>query len=183
MKEVMEQAAYLSDLKKHLKSPGAQAADGEAGALETQLEMQVEGRRKLLEKQQTANTLSDADRKKHRLVIRFLEECRRDLAVGAGNSGEDKYGYIKEKYNAQVADMKRMTEEVQGELHSLFVFVEEAFGQGNEMLVLVTDLTVDGASAQFIAAFGSPDYGRHSKELMLNERRDSIQEEIAALGL
>ena len=60
----------------------------------------------------------------------------------------------------------------------MFAFVQEAFGQGNEMLVLVTELTVNNASAQFIAAFGSEDYGRHNQELMLSERRDQILAQI-----
>ena len=79
--------------------------------------------------------------------------------------------------------MKQDTGRVQTELHSLFVFAEKAFGEGNEMLVLVTELTVDSEGAQFIAALGSEDYSRHSGELMLSERRDNIQEQIAALNL
>ena len=137
----------------------------------------------MLEKQQTANSLSDRDRRKHLQVIRFLEECRREISLHGDSTGEAAYALVKEKYNGLVAGMKEETGKVQARLHALFVFAEEAFGQGNEMLVLVTALTVDGASSQFIAAFGSADYSRHSQELMLSERRDHIQEQIAELKL
>ena len=82
---------------------------------------------------------------------------------------------------------------MQGELAALFGFVEEAFSQdgaggnlkisGNEMLILVTELTVDNASAQFIATFGSPEYQRHNQELMLSERSEDIKAQIAELNL
>ena len=62
-------------------------------------------------------------------------------------------------------------------------FVEEAFGQENEMLILLTELTGNSASARFIAGFGSPDYARFSEDMMLARRRDDLQERIAALEL
>lgn len=183
MKEVMEQAAFLGDLRPLLKGLGALASGDNAAPVSAQIGKQTEGRKKVLEKQQTANSLSDRDRRKHLQVIRFLEECRREISLHGDSTGEAAYALVKEKYNGLVAGMKEETGKVQARLHALFVFAEEAFGQGNEMLVLVTALTVDSASSQFIAAFGSADYSRHSQELMLSERRDHIQEQIAELKL
>jgi len=183
MKEVMEQAAFLADLKNPLKNLASLTDEGGVEPLLAQLDKLAEGRRKLLEKQQMANSLSEADRKRHRLVIRFLEACRRELSVSGAGTGNAAYGLLKEKYNGEVAGMKQDTGRTLEELHALFAFAEEAFGQGNEMLVLVTQLTVDDASSRFIASFGSADYDRHSREMMLTERRNSIQEQIAELKL
>ena len=61
--------------------------------------------------------------------------------------------------------------------------MENAFAEGNEMLILVTELTVNNDSARFISQFGSPAYERHNKELMLSERQNSLQDEIEALNL
>ncbi len=193
MREVMEDAAFLSDLKNPLKGIGAmvqEACPGSvpAGQVFSQLERQAEGRKKLLENLQSANSLSDADRKKHRRVIRFLEERRRELLAGESATGAEAYESLKEKYSALVARMKQETARVQDELHALFVFVEEAFAGrggavGNEMLILVTELTVDSAGAGFIAAFGSPDYKRYNEALMLTERSDDIKAQIAELKL
>jgi len=82
-----------------------------------------------------------------------------------------------------VADMKQATHKTGRELHHLFVFAERAFEQGNEMLILVTELTVGSASSQFIATFGCPDYQRHNQELMLTERQNDMQARIEALQL
>ncbi|MDE7248424.1 MAG: hypothetical protein K2N82_00760 [Lachnospiraceae bacterium] len=51
------------------------------------------------------------------------------------------------------------------------------------MLILVTELTVNNDSARFIGQFGCPAYDRHSKDLMLSERRNSLFDEITALDL
>lgn len=51
------------------------------------------------------------------------------------------------------------------------------------MLILVTELTVNNDSARFIGQFGCEAYQRHSNDLMLSERKNSLQEEIEALEL
>lgn len=188
MKDIMEQAAFLSDLKNPLKSIGSTAAEMRLEQVLSQLEKQAEGRKKLLENLQTANTLSDSDRKKHCSVIRFLEESRKELYTGEAEDGTAAYDFLKTRYTARVEKMKQRTAKVQQELHSLFSFAEEAFAakdgaSGNEMLILVTELTVNSYSARFIATFGSPDYKRHNEELMLTERSDDIRAQIAELDL
>ena len=68
-------------------------------------------------------------------------------------------------------------------LHHLFAFVEMVFEEGNEMLILITELTVNNYSAKFISMFGCEDYQKHNEALMLTERQSDLQEEIAALEL
>ncbi|MDE6673394.1 MAG: ATPase, partial [Acetatifactor sp.] len=87
---------------------------------------------------------------------------------GESGDGERAFALVKSRYESAVAAMKRETEQVQAKLHHLFAFAQEAFSEGNEMLILVTELTVSSAGAGFIAAFGSPDYQRYSQELMLS---------------
>ena len=172
------------------------------------LEKQMEARRKLLERLREANALSDEEKRKHNALLRFLEEAGRALRsgdtgtrdaksgdTGAENArredswggraegGQTAYALLKRKYQEKMEEVKTETRRTGEELHALFAFVEAAFGEGNEMLVLVTELTAGEASSRFIAAFGSPDYGRHSRELMLSERRGSIREEIEGLGI
>lgn len=183
MRAVMEQGAFLTDLRKGLKALEATEEESGPEALPAAMEKQAQGRKKLLENLQNANSLSDVERKKHRSVIRFLEEKRRELMAGEAAENETAYGYLKEKYGVLVARMKRETARVQEELHALFAFAEEAFDGGSEMLILVTELTVNTESARFIASFGSPDYSRHNEELMLGERGDDMKARIGELKL
>ena len=133
-----------------------------------------------------AGTLSGEDRKKSKKVLQFLEQSRKAVMAGeAGVSGggEKAFAPVRERYEAELSAMKRDTGRVQDELHNLFTFAQEAFAEGNEMLILVTQLTVSSAGAGFIAAFGSEDYQRFSQDLMLAQRQSQIQEQIAQLKL
>lgn len=181
IKEAMEQAEYLTELSAPLK--GIKAASEGAGAekIASQLEMQAEGRRRLIDTKQAAGSLSDADRKKYKRILAFLEESRKELNVSNAASGEEAFTLVKTKYDGELAALKRQTGETEEELHALFAFVEEAFGSGNEMLILMTELTVNVQSAQFIATFGSEDYKKHNSELMLSERNDDIMARIMEL--
>ena len=189
MKDVCDQAAYLSDVRAPLKAVKAAVengtGDGGAGVSQvlSLLDKQIEGRMKLLGSLQKAGSLSDADRIRHKKMITFLSEGKKALYTGDVQDGAAAFGLLKERFEMQVSRMRKETEKVKLELHSLFVFAEEAFAQGNEMLILVTELTVNAASAQFIASFGSPDYQKHNQELMLTERQDDIKAQIAELKL
>jgi hypothetical protein len=54
---------------------------------------------------------------------------------------------------------------------------------GNEMLILVTELTVNQNTARFIARFGCPAYQKYNQQMMLSERTRSLTEEIRELKL
>ncbi len=201
MREIMEQAAFLTDLRNSLKGIGSLAEqEGCSGArILERLEALSLGRKKLLESLQAAGALSDGDRRKHKNVIRFLQDAHRELrvqgvvqsdiqSIARGDTlgdadGRAAYGFLKERFQAKTAELKGETEKAQHRLHALFSFVEKAFGRGNEMLILLTELTGNGDSAGFIASFGSPDYTRLSEEMMLAQRRDSLQVRIAQLDL
>lgn len=183
MKDIMEQADFLADLLKVLKGIRDSSAGARVEQVIAQLDARTEGLKRRLESLQTANSLSAEERKRHRNVIYFLEEGKKDLYVSDVAEGEAAFGHLKEKYDHKVTKMKQVTQRVQGELHELFAFVEEAFGQENELLILVTELTVNSASARFLATFGSQDYQRHNKELMLSERKEDIRARIAELNL
>lgn len=189
MKEVMEASDYLSDLTAPLK--GIKAAveregkpnGGKGTDVVAMLEKQAQAREQALQAMQKANSLSNADRKRHRQVIFFLESAGKELYLGEEKTGEEAFRVVKNKFDKAVASMKEQTELVKRQLHFLFAFTEEAFAEGNEMLVLVTELTAGACSARFIARFGSEDYQKYQKELMLTERQNDMQEAIKNLDI
>ena len=66
-------------------------------------------------------------------------------------------------------------------LENSFAFCEMAFGEGQELLILVTELTADSHSAHFIARYGSEGYYRHNQALLVYERQQTILRELDAL--
>lgn len=184
MKEAVEQAAFLTELRNVLKGMAGLPQEGCSGAqFLARLEDLARGRRKLLDSLQSANSLSEEDRRKHRNILGFLQDGHRELRTRGIEGSQASYDFLKECFSEKTAGTKEETRRIQTRLHALFSFAEEAFGEGNEMLILLTELTGNSASARFIAAFGSPDYARLSEDMMLARRRDSLRERIAELDL
>ena len=65
----------------------------------------------------------------------------------------------------------------------MFRFCEEVFAEGQEMLILVTELTISYYAAKFIGRYGCPEYFAHNKELLFYERQQEILSEIEQLEL
>ena len=171
----------------------------QAGALEQEkllrrlLEEQTARLEKKLEGQQRAGSLSKSDRRREKRVIAFLQaEAKRCLleesdtnVINGGTEVSVTNGFagVEQRFNERVAAMKQETAEAGARLHNVFAFLEKVFPDGNEMLIFVTELTVNDYSARFIGMFGSEDYRRHNEKLMISERKNELQEEIAALSL
>ena len=66
-------------------------------------------------------------------------------------------------------------------LENTFAFCERAFGEGQELLILVTELTADSHSSHFISRYGSEGYYRHNKALLVYERQQTIPRELDGL--
>lgn len=179
MRENLEFSDYLAELMKVLKIIKTLHDRNESDAYAI-VEGQVQARYKLIEAMSAAGTLSDGDRKKNRAIIRFLEAREKELRL---EKSENPLAMLKAAFDNEVAAMKAENAKIQERLHNVFAFSEVAFMDGNEVLVLVTELTVNAYSSRFIGLYGSPDYARHNEDLMLHEREDTIMQEIDKLEL
>lgn len=191
MKENLEKSDYLTDLMKLLKIIRAlydkeaenNSPAGGVELLQGQIDRQAENRQKLIQSMTNAGTLSDEDKRRHRAVIRFLGTAAKQLRLGNPADAKEGFAMVKAAFDAEVARMKAENAKISARLHNLFAFSETAFMDGNEVLVLVTELTVNVYSARFIGLYGSADYQKHNEDLMLHERQDDILKEIEALEL
>ncbi len=186
MKENVENSDYLKELMGSLKAAGALLEKEETAGKEPLLaflEKQIEAGEKRLVSLEKANALSVQDKRKHRRILQFLTAMKKEAYTNGASTGQQAYGQIKEAYNQKVLEMKEESQRVRDMLHWLFFFVEKAFGEGNEMLVLVTELTVNTFGARFIGMFGSQDYQKYNSQMLLSERQADLKKEIAALEL
>lgn len=187
MKENLETSDYLTELMKLLKLIKSihdkNAENGKETDLTDLAQAQIQNRTKLMESMTNAGTLSNEDKRKHRAVIRFLEAREKALRIEKSEDAVQAFGMLKAAFDTEVVQMKEENAKIQTRLHNLFAFSEAAFMDGNEVVVLVTELTVNAYSARFIGLYGSEDYQKHNEDLMLSERQDDILQEIQSLEL
>ena len=63
-------------------------------------------------------------------------------------------------------------------LENAFTFMEEAFGEGQEMVVFITELTMDPDTSRFITENGCERYFKYNKTLLVGNRRAEILKEL-----
>lgn len=165
------------------KAAGKENIQTDADTLRSMLEEQANARKKQLELMQRAGNLSDGERRKGNRIIRFLRERGKALYLAENKNCQEAFLIIKEEFEKELSEMKQETMKIKDRLEQLFFFAENAFPEGNEMLILVTELTVNESSARFISRFGCEAYQKHNMRLMLSERQELLQEEIKELLL
>ncbi len=188
MREIVETSDYLSALMtplKAVKKAGEEQSPVSVteGAVYKMLEVQADARTKAMHNLEKANALSSSDRRQHKRIIAFLMEARKTLVSENQVSGGNPFTLVKQMFEHQVEDMKKSVTETGHHLHHLFTFAGKAFEDGNEMLVLVTELTVNTYSARYISMFGCEDYTHYNRLLMVSERQNNLKDDINRLNL
>lgn len=171
MKECVLHTDYLKELSAAIK--GYESVK-DAKELAEAMRKQAMLRGEQLQKKHRAMAVTEDEKRCQKYIIRFLSEQSIEILQNEG----DAFSYLKERFGALMNRMQEETKQVLSKLHHLFAFVEAAFADGNELLILVTQLTVNQYSAKFLARFGSEDYQRHQKELMISERESDMKQDI-----
>ncbi len=169
LKDIMLSAGDLKEMR-----PGLKAVKDSGDAKEA-LEKQISVRTTILENKAKSGALSKTEAQKHKRIRAFYQAMLESISENGADA-------VSTMYNAKISEMKNNTIVEQERIHSLFSFVGQAFGEeSNEMLITVTELTVHDGAASFFATFGSEDYNKYNKILMVTDRKDSLRQEILNL--
>lgn len=84
----------------------------------------------------------------------------------------------KSGFDKQCELRMRTIKKASSALENTFTFMEEAFGEGQEMIVFITELTMDPDASQFITENGCERYFKYNKTLLVGSRRASILKEL-----
>ena len=155
----------LRDVRAHV-AEGADASE--------ELSSRVVERQSQLEMQIAAGTITKAKRSVAERIIAELDECARTVAVDSFSAAETRYEKLVSSLAPQVRD-------VESRLACAFDFVERAFGDKQEMLVFVTELTSRADSAHYIAQHGSASYYRHNEDMILSDRQRELRRRVEEL--
>lgn len=119
----------------------------------------------------------------NRMAGKALEAILQVLVFQKPEEGSRAFSLIEKEFVKERDRLKKEVEGTKKQLSHVFAFLEKAFEQGREILIFVTELTVNRVSSSFLARYGSDDYFRHNKELLLYERQNEVLEGIEELGI
>ena len=180
MRNAVEAENAILENLRILKQVKAELADPNSNYV-TCLHQHLDEEAQVLKSGMRANSIDYEKRFALQYVIDFLENQLENCGRSGSLSNVDAFKKIKAKYDAEVADHKENIARVKEQLKHLFSFADEVFGDGQEMLILVTELTVRYYCAKFITKFGCDEYFKHNQNLMFYDRKKELLTEITTL--
>ena len=93
------------------------------------------------------------------------------------------FAALKADFDRRSKEIKKLAADAGKKLSNLFRFAEEVFPEGQELLILVTELTISAYGARFISRYGCKEYFAHNKDLLFFERQTEIVSQLDELKL
>ena len=126
-----------------------------------------------LEEQKKAELLTKEQEQTLRRVIGILERFTRELK-GEIFIGDSAFDEVRKMFSRETDELEEMTSHVSRTLENVFLFLEEAFGESQEMVAFMTELNANYYSTWFIQENGCDLYYRYNKGLLFEDRRQDI---------
>ena len=177
--DVMEEYRMLESLKSCIRKFGS---DVEGGALPSASIQDMLGRLSAgREAGLRAKTLSRDESDRILRTVSVLAEL--SGKISDRQDTEDNFAAVRSEYEDRVEDHRYRAAAAGERLSNLFRFAEQCWGDGKEMLMIVTELTANPDAVQFISRYGCDEYFAHNKDLLFNEREIEIEQQLEDLGL
>ena len=182
LKQVNLAEKTLTELLTALKNVRMELARPKADAVKA-VQKQIEAIQKKIQTGKLASTMSSDEEYTCRSAIAVLEEMAAMLQEKAPADGTAAFKLLKAAFDSRTKGLKKQAETAGKQLSNVFIFCEEVFREGQEMLILVTELTISYYGAHFISRYGCKEYFNHNKELLFYERQKEIIQELESLEL
>ena len=167
IKDCMNQSVMLKEIRASVKKMLDAATEEEVKAILSKL---ILARETIIKNKSRAGSLTADEKRSNKKIIAFYRKMEEELSVGKG---------VRDIFNSEVSSLKERVTATQGRITNLFEKMAEIFGdESNEMLVMVTELTLNSDSAAFFAEFRSDAYEKYNKLLMVGDRRENLRKEI-----
>ncbi len=168
---------WLSELRMRLKNGEAQPAAEILDAL-------IGEQKSALKRDTEAKHLSREDQRIRSRAIRALEEMKRELPLSSGEEGDEAgrlFMGLRDAFLAREKERMEDAERTSAAITNSFSFMARTFGEGQEMVMFLSELTGCESVMKHIADLGNEAYERYSRLLLLKERKEGIREDILAV--
>lgn len=149
-----------------------------SGTLPEAIDKEKEHLQKELLQAREAELLTQQQIRVKKLAIAYLEDLQQKVILEDGD-----FSYVKNCFSDREQERQKQVQETGEHLTNSFAFLEKVFGEGQEMVIFLTELSAGSLSLRYIRECGNEAYYRYNKLLLLEERKEeltrSIQESLA----
>ncbi len=173
-----EDKAVQELLLQTLQSLTARLKSGEAAP--AALEEEIRSFSADLKKKEAAHLLLRDEVKHHRLALAALSDLQGELAVAAV-SGQEAFVLCRDWFAAREQERQQSAAAAGDRLTHAFTFLAKCFGEGQEMVLFLSELAADAGALRFVNDCGNEAYFKYNKLLLLDERRRSLTRDVLQL--
>ena len=91
------------------------------------------------------------------------------------------YGRIKEWFAGREKERQAAVREADEHLTNVFRFLSRVYGEGQEMVLFLTELSAGYHSLRFLNEHGNESYFRLNRLLLLQDRTDALRDQVLHL--
>ena len=169
-KQLLEQLKYLrEDLKQ------------EKGAAVAILGRLTEAKRRIFEIQKELNALDKDEIKASSMTIKRMTELVDFLKTDTTGNAREDFSLVKDRFDTIEFVRKEGISAVQNHLNNAFAFLVKVYGEGQELVIFLTELSAGYYSLRFISECGNEAFYKYNKLLLLKENRSRLTEEAMEL--
>ena len=111
----------------------------------------------------------------------ILEDQRAMLMKERPADAKAAFSLLKGDFDQRLKDLRKSAGDAGKKLSNLFHFCGGVFPDGQELLILVTELTINPHCARFVGRYGCKEYYACNKELLFYERQQEIIQKMEEL--
>ena len=156
--------AFLKDVK-------VKNAEEQVG---NKIEEEIRNERKRLSGWREARILFSEEEGLHLSYIRGLENFSRTLKEEGGGAA---FSFLKAKFQKMEEERQEKIDEAGKMLSNALRFLGETFGEGQEMILFLTELVKSRYALLFLSDIGNDTYNQYNQYLLLKDKQKSLQEE------
>lgn len=178
----------LGQVRSVLKNAGAQDSydkDSRYLAADTIRDMSGRIRRGLQNKKDAGIPVSREEERTQRMTCKALDELEKILRekVLSGEHLEPKmqFALLRDWFASREQERQSRIRRTDSCLNNTFRFLSRIYGEGQEMVLFLTELSAGYYSLQFINEHGNESYFRYNRMLLLRDRRDALRDQVLSL--
>lgn len=176
-KELMIYDIYMADLFQQLKALKDILLIDNFNVYDSYKEI-IEKKQEDLDYQILVSHLDKNQIQSMKKVIRTIEDFQKESKSQGIEDGMEAFQHAKVLFESIKARRDSMIQESSNALYNAFTFMKEAFMESHELVIFITELTMNYYSSKFIADYGSEEYDYYNKEMLFKDSRSLILNEI-----
>lgn len=142
------------------------------------LEEKALGIEKKYQRLKQAGLLSKEEEKLQLTLEKIMFEYGYKAKENGYQTAEEIMELLRLEFQKEVDKREEVLERAKEQLKIAFDFMEQNFGESQEMVIFLTELTANYYSMNYIREYGCDEYYQYQKDLLLEERKEELLKEI-----